>query len=375
MDYEDMSLEETQPQYKWGWFLTHILPLLLIVACAINRPYLGFGFFLLWMGGLAILDSKMKAKLFSFEDVLVTVENDGRLSPLIYELATLSYLILYWTALAMIFYKIHIKDQSIGWFILLFPTGVAAFISLVAQHELMHKNNIFEKSIARFVGALHFWNVHEYEHLYHHHNNDITCSSRDMSYARLNQSLYSYLRQVFIHNYIFGWKKQRELLKESNIGFFNAFKNMLLFWSLISIAVFISVYVFMGVYALLFYIFQALIGISIFLTGTYAQHYGLTRRTKSDGSIETFTYMNIWNCRSFVSNIISINNFHHGHHHLFQMCRYPHLKIIQTSPIYPFDFMTLMLIMLFPPIWFKKVNPLVEEVFKARDEYEKQGLV
>ena len=94
---------------------------------------------------------------------------------------------------------------------------------------------------------------------------------------------------------------------------------------------------------------------------------------KPDGTIEPFTFMNTWGIDHFFSGKADFNMFHHGHHHLFSFCRYPHLKLVEYGPLMKYGFHATIFLSLFPKLWFKNINPKVEEVFKLRDQLEKEG--
>ncbi len=166
---------------------------------------------------------------------------------------------------------------------------------------------------------------------------------------------------------------QKDILVNNGDSFFNIFRNTLLRWSLFSIAIYVSVGIFIGMAALSFLLVQTLFALLLFASFTYGQHYGLMRRVKSDNTLEDFSFMNVFASDHFVSSRELINGNHHGHHHLFQLCRYPYLKVIRMGPKLPYASSTMAMIAFIPPLWFKIMNPIVAEVFKQRDILEKEG--
>lgn len=359
---------------RWIYFIQNAFPAISIFGYILNMPYLFLGIFLALFVCFAILDIFVRRdESYSYDAVIVTPENDGRLSPWLYECATGLYVIVQIIALALGIYFAQYKQPSLAWFLYAIPIGYGGGYILLIAHEYMHKNNNIEKVISRIIASLEFWSVHEYEHLYYHHNADYICTQHDLSHARLNQSFYSYVFYAFISNYRSAWVKQHEISKQNGESFYNIYRNPFLKWNLFSVILAVLILVFVGAKAFAFFLLQALVAIFLFLGATYNQHYGLTRRIKEDGTPEEFTFMNIWSSDHFMTSRTSFNLSHHGHHHLFQLCRYPHLKVVRLGPLLPYGYSTIILISMFPKLWFKIMNPRVEEVFRMRDQYEKEG--
>ncbi len=312
-------------------------------------------------------------KLYSYDEVIATPENDGRLSSWVDQLLPGSFLLLHLVTLALGVYIASDQRRLGPWVFYLFPIGFAGSIALTICHEYFHKESSVEKNIARFFGSLEFWSVHEYEHLFYHHHPDISCTPDDSSHARINQSIYSYVYHAIIHNYRYAWEKQKELCRLSGIPFFHISKNPLLKWLSVSVIMTALIDGFFGYKSALFFLAQAALSTLMFVASTYNQHYGLTRRLKADGTYEEFTFMNVWAFNHFISSKQSFNATHHAHHHLFQLCRYPHLKVLSKGPLYPFGLSATFLLSLIPSLWYRVVNPRIKEIYRLRDEYENKG--
>lgn len=360
-------------KYGWFYFLTHLTPLWMICGYLFHMPYLFLGLFFVMVISFTVLDGFVtRDPKYSYEELLITPENDGRLSPWIYEAATGSYLILHLIAFGMALYFVQFEQPFIAWLLYAFPFGLSTGASINAAHELVHKNTKIEKTIGRFFLSLIMFNIYEYDHLYLHHKDEHTCTDEDIGTAKINQSLYSYMTFYYymLRN---SFKLQREMLNKTGHSFYNIFKNTLLRWTLFSFAFVISIYVFLGAKALCLYFCQLFIFVFLFASVTYNQHYGLNRRRRADNTLEPFTYMNIWASDHFMTGRFFINLSHHGHHHLFNLCRYPHLKVLKLGPLLPYGYNYIMALSFFPKRWYKVMNPLVEEVFRERDRLEKEG--
>lgn len=361
-------------KYKWFYFLSHVFPITILCGYAFHMPYLFLGIFLSILTFFTILDFFVtRDDSYSFDEVLTTVENDGRLSAWIYQIETGSYLLLHLIALICGVYFVQYEQPFIGWFLYALPLGFSSGLMINLCHEYMHKNNLTEKIIARFYLSLIFFNIFENDHLYNHHNEEVTCTDKDPAFAKLNQSLYAYTCYLFYHNFLISMDIQRKMLEKKGYSFYNIFRNTLLKWYLFSFLLFALVGIFIGMKAFCLLITQMLVSYLLFGSTTYNQHYGLYRRIKEDGTPESFTYMNVWTSDHFMTGRCYINLSHHGHHHLFNLCRYPHLKVIRLGPLLPYGYNAVIFISLFPKLWYKIMNPLVEKVFILRDQYEKEG--
>jgi alkane 1-monooxygenase len=355
-----------------SFFIPHSMLILMILGFLTDRPILFFILIILLLGLYTIGDFFFKPdEVFLFDDILSTTENDGRRSPPFFEIALGSYAILHVICLGLGLY--FVQFDSPIWFLYLIPMIHSTNISIALQHEYVHKTNLVEKSVGRFLGSLTFWSYHEFQHLYSHHNSDTICTETDVSSSRFNQSLYSYIGLTIIDNFKCAHAKQNEICELAGTSFYNVFKNAFIGWILVSFLIAISILIFIGPKALAFFIIQAVLGVFLYLSGTYTQHYGLTRRVDSNGDTEPFTYMNIWSAKHYISNRILFNGEHHGHHHMFQLCRYPHLKVIRTGPLLPYGYSTLFFLTLVPPLWYKIMNPLVNKAFEDLDRYKKDN--
>lgn len=64
----------------------------------------------------------------------------------------------------------------------------------------------------------------------------------------------------------------------------------------------------------------------------------------------------------------------HSDHHMYAYKIYPTLDITTPMPLFPFDFVTGVILSQIPPLWYAIMNPLVDEVIenkKASTEHHK----
>jgi len=310
---------------------------------------------------------------YSYEQVITTAENDGRLATWGYEFATALFLLLHLTALGTGLYFVQFKEPFSVWILYSFLVAYSGINVLILCHEYFHHTSRVEKFVSRFFLSLIFSNTYENEHLFNHHDEHIICTEKDCSYAKLNESVYQYAIKYITYATKSAVEVQKRICQHEGHSYYNVFKNTLLRWTLFSILLPILIFIFLGWKAILFYFIQAYLTIFLNLLGSYHQHYGLTRRLNKEGTPEPFNFMNTWASDCFFSDKLNFNMFHHGHHHLFSFCRYPYLKIVRLGPITPYGVNAIYFLSLIPSLWYKIMNPRVEEVFRLRDQYEREG--
>ncbi len=118
--------------------------------------------------------------------------------------------------------------------------------------------------------------------------------------------------------------------------------------------------------------------LALLIGGTlfYTQHYGLRRETDSNGKLEPYTDRFTWECSFIFSNFLFLNLPRHAHHHDHQAIEYWKLKHRPEAPQLPYGYFVMMLCVLCPPLFFKIMNPRVDqEMAKTRVLYPLAGSV
>lgn len=282
-----------------------------------------------------------------------------------------SLLPLHLAALILGLHSVAHREAGALWLIYAVPVGITGSMSLLIAHEFMHTYSPLETFLSRAAGACQFWGVHELEHLQIHHRLDISCTEEDTSYAKLGQSVYSYIPLSVFHNYRNAWRTERQLLQRKNQPVLSPRNRVVrtVFFSLLATLIVALVF---GRFGTLFFLIQATVSMMQFMLTTYNQHYGLTRRRRPDGTYEPFTFMNTWSSDLKITNWTTANLATHAHHHLDPFCPYYNLKLIEHSPILPFGYLAMSGIALIPPLWFRIMDKRVKEVFERRDALEQR---
>ena len=127
-------------------------------------------------------------------------------------------------------------------------------------------------------------------------------------------------------------------------------------------------------WALLFpFIAAVIIGILGFLmleTVNYIEHYVLQRRKLPSGRYERVQPWHSWNCNHEIGRILLYELTRHSDHHFKANRKYQTLRHFEDTPLLPTGYPGSMILALFPPLWFKIMNPRVEHYQKLVPELE-----
>ncbi len=197
------------------------------------------------------------------------------------------------------------------------------------------------------------------EHLYVHHR--WAATPRDPSSAQFGVSIYRYLPVALIHGIVAVYRAELDRLERSN------YQNKWLNNSIIHILFFqlllnICLLTLLGPETYLFFLCSSLISISCIQVTNYLQHYGLERKQTSKGRYEKMQPHFAWHSYGSGSQYLMINMQRHGDHHSNPKKPYQNLEYLAGLPELPYSNPWMYLMAWYPPLWFKIMNPLVEEV-------------
>lgn len=223
------------------------------------------------------------------------------------------------------------------------------FLGLTTAHELVHR----PEGRLRWSGFLTLWILNYghwgIEHVFGHHKNVATTA--DPVSARKNETLYVYLVRAiggsFIHS--FNFEKQKPF-----------FKNKVKLSLFIQIIINLLVFGLFGFKGLIFHWTQSLVAIILLESVEYIEHYGLVRKKMDNGLYEPVTDQHSWDCDYYLTNAALINLGYHSHHHQKPLVAYQDLPNKLGIRLLPFGYSLMIVIALFPPVFFRMMNPHIE---------------
>lgn len=221
-------------------------------------------------------------------------------------------------------------------------------------HELGHRKSIFERTLSKLLLIpclyMHFY----LEHNFGHHKNVAT--PEDPATSKHNQTVYSFWITSVFNQYLNAWDIQKDILDRSNKGFLSI-SNDMIWYHLIQFGYLFLVYNFFGLQGLIYAIICGIISFLFLETINYIEHYGLVRKKLPTGRYERVQAHHSWNSNHIIGRIVLYELTRHSDHHYKSSKKYQVLENKQSSPQLPYGYPTSILIALFPPLWFKIINP------------------
>ncbi|TGL37791.1 alkane 1-monooxygenase [Leptospira perdikensis] len=264
-------------------------------------------------------------------------------------------------------YRIVFNSHTITEFVL-FAVAVGIVtggIGITVGHELGHKNTRYEQFLAKMIYMtvcyMHFYIEHNRGHHTH------VSTPNDPASSKKNQSFYQFYPQTVFGAYKSAWELEKRRLSKQGLGVFHYRNEMI--WYLIITLLFLTSMVVIGSFfsgkgvrldVLWFLVLQSIVAFSLLELTNYIEHYGLKRNEVSNGRFEKVLPIHSWNQNYFVSNALLFQLQRHSDHHANAGRRYQTLRHFEDAPQLPFGYEVMILIALFPPLWFSMMNPILE---------------
>ncbi|MBN8223139.1 MAG: alkane 1-monooxygenase [Spirochaetes bacterium] len=233
---------------------------------------------------------------------------------------------------------------------------------IIIAHEFGHRNNAWERTLAKILLASVSYMHFIIEHNLGHHTRVAT--SEDPSSARQGENFYAFWLRSVGGSYRSAWRLELARLRHKGYSAWG-WRNQMLWFTLIPFAIAAACYFFIGLYALIFFIAQSFFAFSMLELINYIEHYGLERKKTANGEYEPVSVRHSWNANQLLSNLYMIHLERHSDHHHNPTLRYQLLSHREESPQLPGGYGAMFPLALVPPLWFRIIDPLVEKYRKA----------
>lgn len=250
---------------------------------------------------------------------------------------------------------------GIGWIV---SVGIVGGLGINVAHELIHKDGKLETRAGGFLLSLVCYAGFKVEHLRGHHVHVST--PEDASSSRYNQSLYEFLPQAYVRNFLNAWKLEAQRLQRKGYSALS-WRNELIWWYGISATVFAGFTLAFGWLGAVFFLGQSFIAFTLLEIVNYLEHYGLHRRKLENGRYERTTPEHSWNSNYFLTNVFLFQLQRHSDHHAYAKRRYQVLRHHDVAPQLPAGYSTMIVLALFPALWKKVMNPRVEAYYAGEE--------
>lgn len=231
-------------------------------------------------------------------------------------------------------------------------------------HELGHRIKKYEQNMAKALlltsQYMHFF----IEHNRGHHNKVSTVE--DPASSRYNEPIYVFWIRSVWGCYISAWKLEKFRLTKMGKPVLSLRNEMIVF-QLIQLALVLTILFVFNWQTMLFYLASAAIGFLLLETVNYIEHYGLQRH-KGEKFFHKVLPVHSWNSNHPIGRGVLFELSRHSDHHFRANRKYQILKYHEDSPQMPTGYPGMMVLSLFPPLWFKVMNPRVHEL---KTKYDK----
>ena len=212
-------------------------------------------------------------------------------------------------------------------------------LGINVAHELGHRNNQFEQTLAKILLSTSLYWHFFIEHNKGHHKHAST--PRDPESSRLNEGLYAF------------WFRS---IKDSFLSALRIDKKQMIFALAIQMVLTFFIFFVWGKLALVSFLFSALVGIILLESVNYIEHYGLERKQISPEHFEKVRPCHSWNADNLLSRAVLFDLSRHSDHHANVARKYQILRHHDASPQMPTGYPGMILLSLVPPLWFKIMN-------------------
>ena len=225
-------------------------------------------------------------------------------------------------------------------------------------HELGHRKNMFKQ----FMSKLSLMQILMMDFfIYHNHvHHRWVATDNDPGSADRGENFYSFFIKDVIGNTISAWKVEVKRLAGKKYPPIT-WANQLLQYSVCQGLFLYVIFYFYGMEGLIYTLICSVFAHFVLSQLNYIQHYGLRRKKKDNGKYEKPGLEHAWNNPSFWSSAMLFTLPRHSDHHYKSSIPYQLLKEYEGSPQHPFGYPAMMLICLFPPLWFDIMDPLLDE--------------
>jgi alkane 1-monooxygenase len=230
-------------------------------------------------------------------------------------------------------------------------------------HELGHRSKKYEHFLSKALLLtslyLHFF----IEHNRGHHKNVST--SDDPASSKEGEIVYFFWIRSVVGGYFSAWHLEKERLNKLEKSAFSI-NNEMIWYQLIQLSFISAIYLIFGWIPMLCFIASAVYGFLLLETVNYIEHYGLRRKKNEFGAWEKTLPIHSWNSNHPFGRILLFELTRHSDHHYIANRPYQILRHFDESPQMPTGYPGMMVISLFPPLWFYLMGKEIKKL-KHRD--------
>jgi alkane 1-monooxygenase len=226
-------------------------------------------------------------------------------------------------------------------------------VGINVAHELGHRPKAYERGMAKVLLCTSMYMHFYIEHNKGHHRNVGT--SVDGATARRNESLYAFWFRTIIRSFRSAWQiTEKELRRKKHSVW--SLNNEMLVMLCVQSALCVAIVAVFSVFTLLCFLGAAFMGILLLETVNYIEHYGLYRNKVNEFRYEDVEPEHSWNSDHALGRLVLFELTRHSDHHYEPAKHYQLLDSMKGASQLPAGYPAMMLLSLFPPVWFAVMN-------------------
>ena len=226
-------------------------------------------------------------------------------------------------------------------------------------HELGHRSNKIEQFLSKILLIPSLYMHFFIEHNRGHHKRVST--KEDPSSARYGENIFSFWLRAVVTGYISAWKLEKVKLLRKGKKFISLDNEMIIFQFVQFLFIYLIFY-FFGFTIMGYFLVCSVIGFLLLETVNYIEHYGLERTKNKNGKYERVKPFHSWNSNHPIGRIMLFELSRHSDHHFNASRKYQILKNHDNSPEMPTGYPGMMILALFPPLWFYVMNNKIKSI-------------
>lgn len=247
---------------------------------------------------------------------------------------------------------------------LLSMASTFAGFGIVVAHELVHRRSRIERWLGRLLLMTVLYMHFAIEHVRGHHARVGT--DEDPASAKAGEHVYGFALRSVLGQLVSAWRLEAARLARRGLPTLSA-RNELLWMAAIQAGWLAAVGLAFGTGVLLAIVAIAVLSFGLLEVVNYIEHYGLRRGTDPRGRLEPVRAQHSWNSDHRVSRALLFELPRHADHHMSANRPYQTLQSVPGAPQLPAGYPAMVLLALFPPLWFRVMDPRLARASRHDD--------
>jgi alkane 1-monooxygenase len=335
---------------KLKYFSVYLLPLTVYVSFH-GKGLSSFFPVLIFFVLVPLLELFLKPDRSNFDQETAEVEKNSPIYDWILYLAVPVQI-----GMLLYFFRIisNTPIDSIEFYGRIFAMGMmCGVMGINIGHELGHRSDRSNQFLGELL-LLSSLNTHFLPYHNEGHHREVA-TPEDAATAKRGQWLFHFWISSHFGSYFKAWEIEASRMKKRNRSIFSLHNRMVIY-SIANVLLLGSIYYFLGTKVLIAFVLAAVIGILLLETVNYIEHYALLRKVNENGRYERVRHEHSWNSDHQIGRLMLFNLSRHSDHHYKASKKYQVLESLDSSPQMPTGYPGMMVLALFPPIWFKLMN-------------------